>query len=319
MNHPLLEHFLAAYDARSLGRAATQLGLSQPALSKSIRKLETELDVPLFERTTSGIVSTLYAHTLARRARAIRADLRSSVEELRQLRRGEAGEVRMGVAPALSPHYLPRVMALTHASHPSLVFAVQEGLYDSLVQGVVHGALDFALANLPFDGLAAGLQAEELFQDRFVVCCAATHPLAGAPAVHASDLLGYPWITPPREGMVWHRLVDLFAKARVEPPRPAVETNSAALIKSLLGEGRFLSFVPRQLVLDEQIRGDIVELTSVGMALERSIAVVSRAGHAHPTAAELALLACRSVALQMRELPRLASRSSRATPRRTDS
>lgn len=299
MNHLLLDHFLAAYEAGSLGKAAAVLGLSQPALSKSIRKLEADLGLPLFERTTSGVVPTLYAQTLARRGAAIRADIRSSIAELHKLRSGEVGEVRIGVAPALAPHFVPRVVALTSERHPSLTLTVHEGLYESLAHGVTRGELDFALTNLPFDGLTQGLQAETLLRDRFVVCCGATHPLAAQATVRPRDLLAFPWVTPPRDGLVWQRLVDLFTAARVKPPRAAIETNSAALIKALLADGRFVTFVPRQLVLADQIKGDVVELAAPGLVLERAIAVVSRPGHAQPMAAQLALAACHEVVARM--------------------
>jgi DNA-binding transcriptional LysR family regulator len=299
MNHLLLEHFLAAYESGSLGKAAAALGLSQPALSKSIRKLEANLGLQLFERTTSGVVPTLYAQTLARRGQAIRADILSSIAELQKLKAGEVGEVRMGVAPALSPHFVPRVVALTNERHPSLTIAVHEGLYENLAYGVTRGELDFALTNLPFDGLAHGLQSEELFRDRFVVCCGSTHPLASQTDVHPRDLLAFPWITPPRDGLVWQRLVDLFAAAKVKAPKAAVATNSAALIKALLADGRYVTFVPRQLVLADQLKGDVVELAAPGLVLERAIAVVSRPGHAYPMAAQLALASCHTVVAQM--------------------
>ena len=301
MNHLLLDHFLAAYEHRSLGRAAAALGLSQPALSKSIRKLEAELDVPLFDRTTSGIVPTLFAQTLARRGQAIRADIRNSVAELQMLKRGEVGEVRMGTAPALAPHFLPRVVSRVLAQHPTITFTIHENLYETLAQELAGGDLDFALTTLPFSGGTPGLRAEKLFQDRFVVCCGATHPLARKKAVQPRELLAYPWITPPRDGLVWQKLVDLFAAHGAEAPRAALETNSAALIKSLVGEGSFLTFVPRQLVLGDQLRGEIIQLPTPAIVLERSIAVLSREGREYPVAAQLALAACRTVAAEMQQ------------------
>jgi len=292
----LLEHFLAAYEARSLGRAASQLGLSQPALSKSIRKLEAALEVPLFDRTTSGIVPTVYAETLARRGRSISADVRNSIDELRMLRRGEAGEVRMGIAPALATEFMPRVILQASQRHPSLVIKVTEGLFDSLSRGVLSGELDFALTNLPDEGLAPGLAWQALFRDRFVVCCGRDHTLASRRRIQAEDLLDHSWITPPREGMAWQRLVDLFAAASCPPPRAAIATNSAALIKSVLCAGRFLTFVPRHFVLPDLQRGDVVELAVAGMTLERVVAVVARTGREHPTAARFVLQACEEVA-----------------------
>jgi len=292
----LLEHFLAAYEARSLGRAASQLGLSQPALSKSIRKLERELGLRLFDRTTSGIVPTIYAQTLARRGQAIRADLRNSLTELQMLQRGEVGEVHLGIAPALAMRFMPRVLAHLGMHHPTLSVAVTEGLYEPLSQGVLAGTLDFALTSLPDAGLGPGLKWHELFRDRFVLCSGRDHALAARHQVPLADLLDHRWITPPRDGMVWQRLVDVFARAGCSPPRATIATNSAALIKSLLREGGFLSFVPRHFVLPDLLHGDVVEVPVAGMTLERVLVVVSRAGREPPAAAALALQACAQVA-----------------------
>jgi DNA-binding transcriptional LysR family regulator len=299
MNHSMLEHFLAAYEQGSLGRAAAVLGLSQPALSKSIRKLEQSLEVPLFERTTHGMRPTLYGETLARRGHAIQSDIRSSIAELQKLKNGEAGEVRMGTAPALSPHFLPRVIATIHGMYPSLSLTVSENLYETLARQVETGESDFALTTMPFSGRFNGLEIEELFQDRFVVCCSSRHPLASKRAVQPRDLFDYPWIMPPREGLVWQRFVDLFARLGSAAPKPLIETNSSGLIKRMLGGGTFLSFVPTQLVFDEQARGELVALQVPGIVLQRSIAIVSRKGRVHPMAATLVLSACRAIAAEV--------------------
>ena len=294
-----LEHFLTAYELRSFGKAAYQLGISQPALSKSIKKLEAELGVDLFERHPGGVQPTAYGECLARRGYAIRADTDNAVEEIHQLREGDGGEVRLGAAPALSPHFLPRLIAAAQALQPRLRFVVREGLYEMLAHEVAQGRLDFALTNLPVSGIAEALQSEELFRDRFVVCCSASHPLVQARIVRAKDLVAYPWITPPREGPVWRRLTELCVGAGIAPPRPVLETDAASLIKSMLGEGNYLSCVPRQFLLAELHRGELVEIKVQDMRLERTLAVVSRKGRVHPASANLALRACRTVVRDM--------------------
>ena len=304
-----LEHFLAAYELRSFGKAAHHLGISQPALSKSIKKLEGELGVDLFERHPGGVQPTLYGECLARRGYAIRADLESAVEEIQQLREGDGGEVRLGAAPALSPHFLPRVIAAAQELQPRLRFVVREGLYDMLAHEVAQGRLDFALTNLPANGIAEALQAEELFRDRFVVCGSRSHPLAQARKVHAEELVAYPWITPPREGPVWRRLTEVCVAAGIAPPRPVLETDAASLIKALLGKGNYVSCVPRQFLLDELTRGEVVEINVPDMRLERTVALVSRKGRVHPASTNLALHACRSVAGAGRDDESWASRS----------
>lgn len=292
-----LEHFLAAYEARSLGKAASLLGISQPAMSKSIKKLEAGIGVELFERHPGGLHPSTYGECLARRAFAIRADTRSALQEIAQLRKGEGGEVRVGAAPALLSHFMPQMIAAARLLQPGLRFVVHEGLYEALAAEVAQGRLDFALTNLPAAGIAEALQAEELFRDRFVVCSSATHPLAlAAGKVRARDLVAYPWITPPREGPVWRWLMEMCVGAGITPPRPVLETDSASLIKSLLGEGNYLSCVPRQFLLAELSRRDLVEIVVPGMHLERTVVLLSRKGRVHPASTDVALQACRSLA-----------------------
>jgi len=299
MAHLYLEHFLTAYELRSFGKAAYQLGISQPALSKSIKKLEAELGVELFERHPGGVQPTAYGDCLARRGFAIRADTASAVEEIQQLREGDGGEVRLGAAPALSPHFLPRLIAAAQALQPRLRFVVREGLYETLAHEVAQGRLDFALTNLPAGGIAEALMATKLFRDRFVVCASAAHPLTQMRSVRAKDLVAYPWITPPREGPVWRRLTEMCVSAGIAPPRPVLETDAASLIKSMLSKGNYLSCVPRQFLLAELKSGDVVEIKVPDMRLDRTVAVVSRKGRVHPASTNLALQACWTVAQEM--------------------
>ncbi len=296
MNRPLLEHFLAAYEAGSLGKAALHLGLTQPALSKSIRKLEQQLDLQLFHRSPKGIVPTPYADALARRGQAIRADIDNSITELRRLQRGEVGQARIGIAPALAPDFMPEVVARTARHHPSIDITVIEGLYEGIWLGVVRGELDFGLTNLPPRGLDPDLIWRDLLRDRFVICCGYAHPLAPCSPIDTVGLLDFPWITPAREGVPWQRLTDLFAAAGYRPPRATLETNSASMIKALLLKGPFLAFVPRQLIRPELARGEVVELPVPGMTMERSITVVSRQRRVPPVAAQLVLDTCELVA-----------------------
>ena len=274
--------------------------MSQPALSKSIRKLEAELELSLFHRTTKGITPTSYADTLARRSQAIQADIRNSIAELKSLKQGEVGEARIGIAPALAPHFMPEVVARIAATHPSINITIIEALYEGISQAVVRGELDFALTNLPPRGVDPDLSSRELFRDRFVVCCGKAHPLARKRKVHASELLKYPWITPARDGAPWQRLVDLLASAHCAPPHATVETNSAAVIMALLQRGPFLTIVPRQLLLPEVLQAKAVEVALEGMTFGRSIMVLHRKGHSPVKAAQLVLETCEAVAMESR-------------------
>ena len=116
MNSAALDYFLAAYRHRSIGKACRELGLSQPALSKTIRRLEDELRVQLFERTPLGIEPTSYGHTLARRANIISNEIGRAVSEIANLarpyrRRGADRRRTRACAPLWSPRPWPRSCA----------------------------------------------------------------------------------------------------------------------------------------------------------------------------------------------------------------
>lgn len=244
----LIQQFLLVHRFRSLGRAATALGLSQPALSKAVRRLEAELGAPLFERRPAGVVPTAIGSALAARFTVIAAEFERAKLEVEELRAARGGLLRLGVAPALAPVQLPRAIAALLGSEPTVRIAVREGLYPALAEGVVSGALDLALCNRPWERLPGGLVAASLFRDEFVVASGVRHPLRRRSDVPAEALTAWPWALPPRDGPLWPRIVDLFVRAGQTPPHPAVETDSFNLLRGLLEGGSFLSFLPRRLL-----------------------------------------------------------------------
>jgi DNA-binding transcriptional LysR family regulator len=94
-----LEYFLAVVEHGSLRAAAQQLGVTQPALTKAVRRLEDSFGVLLFERRARGVALTTYGSALVRHARDLRSSVRAAWDELGALRTGSAGLVRVGRAP----------------------------------------------------------------------------------------------------------------------------------------------------------------------------------------------------------------------------
>jgi DNA-binding transcriptional LysR family regulator len=268
----LLEQFLAVHRLRSLGRAAVALGLSQPALSKAMRRLEAELGAVLFERRAAGVVPTAAGDALAARAAVIVAEAQRARLDVEHAQRTGGGILRLGIAPALAPDAMPEAIIRMRARHPDLGFVLREGLYPVLAGEVARGVLDLAVCNRPWEGVAPGLVATTVLQESFVVACRAGHPVLARPLEPAA-LLDYPWALPPREGVLWQRLVDLFLHAGLEPPVPAVETDSVAMLRGLLARDGFLSFLPRRL-----LAGALVEAPIPGFTLRRELVALHRIG-----------------------------------------
>src|SRR5690349_3706904 len=102
-----LEYFAVIAQHRNLGRAAEELGLSQPALSKSLRRLEEAVDAKLVARTPKGVELTLEGDTLLAHVSRLRLSLRDIAREVSDLGHGKSGHLRIGVAPGPADYLLP--------------------------------------------------------------------------------------------------------------------------------------------------------------------------------------------------------------------
>lgn len=290
MNSTALDYFLTAYRHRSIGKACRELGLSQPALSKTIRRLEDELRVQLFERTPLGIEPTSYGHTLARRANIISNEIGRAVSEIATLRGHIGGEARIGVGPALASSLVSETLAAFLRERPQMVIHLSDGLYKSLSEAVAAGRYDFAITTRPSTPIAADLSAHHLFKDQFVFAGSADHPLSRRRKILPAELLEYPFVLPPRGGILWPRFVEMFERAGLQPPRPQVETNSAGCMIAMLRAGTYLSLVPLHLVEHDVKRRELAVFKVAGMEFDRDVIVLRRAQSALAPAAEAFLV-----------------------------
>lgn len=286
MNSSALEYFLVAYRHRSIGKACRELGLSQPALSKTIRRLEDELGVLLFERTPVGIEPTSYGHTLARRANIIGNEIERAVSEIETLRSHMGGEARIGVGPALAASLASDILASFLRARPQMVVHLLEGLYEPLSEAVMTGRYDFAVTTRPSAPISSELSATLLFKDRFIFAAGAGHPLATRRKIQPAELLDFPWVLPPRGGLLWPRIVDVFERVGLRAPEPQVETNSSGCMIALLRAGSFLSLVPSHLVDHDVKRREIAVLKVTDLKFDRDVIVLRRVDSALAPAAE---------------------------------
>ena len=100
-----LEYFAVVAEQGNLGRAAELLGLSQPALSKSMARLEGTMEVKLFQRSAKGMELTAEGSLLLSRARELRQSLRNVAREVSDVSRGHAGSIKIGVGPSANDDF----------------------------------------------------------------------------------------------------------------------------------------------------------------------------------------------------------------------
>lgn len=281
-----LKHFLAVHDLRSIGRAAEKLFLTQPALSKSIRLLEDDLGVRLFDRTPLGVVPTVYGDALAQHARVIRSEMRHAETEIAILRGAVKGHVTVGVGPSVAAGLMPLATARLHQSKPGIRFTVLEGLIDTLLPALRRGEIDLAVGAWPRPA-DSDVTAETLLRDRVCVVAGPGHPLARRKTVEISNLLDYAWVLPPESQRFRQLLEETFLEQGLSPPVPSITSNSANFIRTALLDNASLSFLPMQSLPQRLRTATLVALPVAGLSREvdvtisyRERAVLSPAAHA---------------------------------------
>ncbi len=220
-----LRDLLAVAERGSIRAAARELGLAQPALTRSINLLERELGVDLFERLPRGMRLTTMGEHFVRRATAVRGELARAREELAQLR----GDTRGSVSVCLSsvPHiaFLPYAMGPFRARFPHVHMDVLEGVYPMAERSLRDGTLDFYVGPLRGPPDAEDLVVEKLFDNTRVVFGRKNHPLAKAGSLR--DLVDAEWVSTSITRRADEELTPLFEQHGLPAPRIAMQAHSA--------------------------------------------------------------------------------------------
>ncbi|MGN6581515.1 MAG: LysR family transcriptional regulator [Bordetella sp.] len=230
-----LDYFLAVARAGHMGRAADELGVSQPALTKGIRRLEQELRLQLFHRTPKGMELTMPGQAFFLRSTQARRSLDDALREAGDLHRGTVGLVRVGVTPLLAePFFNPACVALL-AQRPAARVNVMVNLNDALLSCLRQGGLDMVICSLHAAAASDELDSVPLFVDDLYVAARAGHPLFGRSRIGLADLAPYRWILPGPQVAARRWLESCFRQHGFEPPNVTVESNaSVASLASIL-------------------------------------------------------------------------------------
>ena len=233
----------------SMGKAAAQLALSQPAVSKAIAGMELALGVGLLDRTPRGVEPTLYGHALVKWAAAALDDLRQGMREIELLNDPEAGEVRVGSHEVMSAALLPAVIDKLSRQYPRLVFTVsQAATIPALYGDLRERRVDFIFGRMMAPVAHDDLDAEELFGDPLVIVVGARSPWLRRRAIDLAELVDEPWCLTPEELPISPFVAAAFRKRGLQPPRVVVRSNSVHLWYAMIHSGRFIALAPTSTV-----------------------------------------------------------------------
>jgi len=233
----------------SMGRAAAQLALSQPAVSKAIAGMELMLGVSLLDRRPRGVEPTLYGRALVKWAAAAFDDLRQGMREIELLNDPDAGEVRIGSHEVMSAALLPAVIEKLSRQYPRLVFTVsQAATIPALYEDLRERRVDFIFGRMMAAVAHDDLNAEELFGDPLVIVGGVRSKWLRRRSVDLAELVDEPWCLTPEELPISPFVAAAFRKRGLRQPRIVVRSNSVHLWYAMIHSGRFVALAPASTV-----------------------------------------------------------------------
>ncbi len=277
MNLDDLHYLLAVAEHRNIGRAAESLGLTQPALTRAIRRLETEAGQPLFTRHPKGVEPTAAGTALLARARRIHVEHDDAMQELQQMKVGRLGLLRLGLNPSADFALFTTAARRLLAERPAARLRLIEGLTQETMELLINGQIDLFVAPLPAP-LPPELEARPLYRDGLHVVADSGHPLCRRSELTLADVAAEPWLLPPAHYRVRTLLERRVADAGLPALTERVECNSFHLdtFRLLLGT-RMLSLCTAA-VVDAVQRLGLQTLEVKGLDLERDVSVLRRVG-----------------------------------------
>jgi DNA-binding transcriptional LysR family regulator len=223
-----LEYFVIVAEHGHLGRAAEVAGLSPPALSKSLRRLESAMQVKLFQRNARGMELTAEGSLLLVRARELRQSLRNVAREVSDVSRGHAGHIKIGIGPTVNDEFVLAAIAEVLRTEPRITMKVVVSDIDEILPALQSGQIDVVF-NLMVFKPPAGVAYIPLREDECVVLCAADHRLAARAHVTLSEVSEERWALGEPGLPTQQRLHDVFRDNGLEPPRVALECRLLSL------------------------------------------------------------------------------------------
>jgi DNA-binding transcriptional LysR family regulator len=244
-----LNVFLAVAKHGSMAKAAGQLAITQPVVSKSIADLEKTLGLRLFDRDTRGVELTPYGRALLERSRALFNDLRTSVTELQYLSDPTAGELRIGSSEAVAAGMLPAILNRLSRQYPRLVFDVTLGgdMAELPHHDLRHRNIDLIIGRLP-PTLPEDLEATTLHNETLLILAGSANPLTRRRKVTLSELVDQLWCGPSFDNFPWSLMADAFRARGFDIPRRVIRTRSIVVRNGLLASGRFLTVLPHSVL-----------------------------------------------------------------------
>jgi len=244
----LIDAFLALEETRRFSLAAQRCHMSSPAFSQMVARLEDQVGVRLFDRTTRHVTLTPEGEVFAQGARRIASEMRAAIDDLQDRAQRRTGRVSVAGPPSLAADWLPQQLAVFHQRYPGIELRLRDVVSDVCLDTVRRGEADFGLNALPGNSLE--FEAVKLLDEPLYLICRADDPLASRRKVRLSHLRQRAFIHTLRSGSVWQHLQPLLRDQDIQDT--GFEVDQLGTLAGLVAHGSGLSIVPRSALQPSQ-------------------------------------------------------------------
>jgi DNA-binding transcriptional LysR family regulator len=277
-----LRAFVAVAERGSFHAAASDIHLSQPALSRRIAKLEAVLGVRLLERTTRKVELTTVGRDFARKARELLNGLDQSLLGISEIAERMSGEVTIACVPSAVRYFLPQVLQQYHEKYPRILLRVADEGAGDVLSSVTRGDADFGVNYI--GAHEPNIEFEPVLKEAFVVACRKDHELAKRRKVTWAELGKYDYMTVAKAS--GNRfLLDLALADTPGRPRSFCEVRHVMTVVSLVEAGLGIAAVP-QLAMPPRDHPTLASIPLVEPAVTRTVGLIRRRGIALSPAAQ---------------------------------
>ncbi len=294
-----LKYIVAVAETRHFGKAAERCFVSQPSLSASVKNLEEELGVQLFERGKRGVFVTEAGEQIVTQARRALEEADRVKSVARQGRDPLKGALRLGIIHTVAPYLLPDLVGALRRAAPDMPLDVEENTTATIDRMLRAGELDAIILALPYE--APGIETIPLYEETFRVVAPARHPLARRKNVAVEELDAGELLLLP----VGHCFRDQVLDACREfsrPPEPGRQGNSLETLRSMVASGLGITVLPETALTSRFANPLVKSVEFADPRPARRIAIAARKGFHRPAALKKIAEAVHGLDLPVRKL-----------------
>lgn len=238
----------AVVKAGGVVEGASLLGLTQPAVSRTLAILEKRIGEPLFVKGRRPLQPTALGRELAQHGMAVMSATRKAAETIDSFRLGRRGVVRIGGTPFFMDGLIAGMAADFQSSHEDVRIEQSYGYISELKAGLTSGQLDLAICPIDLLDEGSGLIAQEILPGRNVIACRITHPLLLTRKLRPAALLDYPWVAPPETSPLLADLHSLLLSLGVTEAKIRYSGGSLMNVVNYLKGSDALTILPHSTV-----------------------------------------------------------------------